>query len=103
MKIAITCNEDEKITSNLNEAELYRVYDVERGKVMSSELVRTISAGHRVIAPFLADKDVEALICGEADKQAKRIYARYGLVLYSGHTGDIKEIISSFLEGSFNY
>ena len=103
MKIAITCDEDETISANLNEAELYRVYDVENGNVKSSELVRTISAGHRVIAPFLADKDVEALICGNADKQAQRIYARYGLVLYSGHKGSIADSIKSFLSGTFEY
>lgn len=103
MKIAITCDEEEKIYPNLDDAELYRVYDIEDGSIKGSELVRTISAGHRVIAPFLADKDVEALICGEADKQAQRIYSRYGLILYSGHTGKIADIIQSFLSGTFNY
>lgn len=103
MKIAVTCDEDENVALSLNDSELYRVYDIENGSIKGSELVRTISAGHRVIAPFLADKDVEALICGEADKQAKRIYARYGLILYSGHRGNISQIISSFLEGSFKY
>lgn len=103
MKIAVTCDEDENISLSLNDSELYRVYSIENGVVKSSELVRTIRAGHRVIAPFLADKDVEALICGDADKQAQRIYARYGLVLYSGHKGNITKIINSFLEGNFKY
>ena len=103
MKIAVTCDEEEKIAPNLKDAELYRIYEIEGGKIKSSELVRTISAGHRVIAPFLADKDVEALICGEADSQAKRIYARHGLVLYSEQTGNLNQTVENFLSGEFNY
>lgn len=103
MKIAVTCEEDGLIAQKLADAELYRIYDIESGVVKNSELVRTISAGHKVIAPFLADKDVEALICGEVDKQAKRIYSRYGLVLYSGKNGNSNDIINDFITGSFEY
>ncbi len=103
MKIAIACDEDEKVKERLEDAELYRVYEIEGGEIKKSELVRTINAGHHIIAPFLADKSVEALICGEADKNAKRIYARHGLVLYTENKGYLKEIIGNFISGNFEY
>ena len=103
MKIAITCDENEVVSENLADSELYRIYEIEGGVVKGSELVRTINAGHKVIAPFLADKDVEALICGNADKHAKRIYARCGLILYSEKFGPLQEIIENFLTGAFEY
>ncbi len=103
MKIAIACDEDETVKERLEDAELYRVYEIIEGDIKNSELVRTINAGHHVIAPFLADKSVEALICGEADKQAKRIYARNGLVLYPENKGYLKEIINNFISGNFKY
>ncbi len=103
MKIAIACDEDESVKERLEDAELYRVYEIESGSIKSSELIRTINAGHNIIAQFLADKSVEALICGSADKHAKRIYARHGLVLYSENKGALKEIINNFLSGNFEY
>ena len=103
MKIAISCDEDEKVIENLSDAELYRVYDIEDGSVKGSELIRTINAGHNIIAPFLADKSVEALICGNVDKHAKRIYARHGLILYSEKSGLLKDIIEDFLSRNFEY
>ena len=102
MKIAVTCTEKETI-ENLADAELFRVYEIENGSIKDSELIRTINAGHRIIAPFLADKSVEALICGKADKQAKRIYSRHGLILYPEQTGTSEETIKNFLNGEFNY
>ena len=103
MKIAVACNENETITENLIDAEWYRVYEIENGAVKGSELIKTINAGHNVIAPFLADRAVEALICGIADKHAKRIYARHGLILYPEKKGGVKEIIEKFLSGLFDY
>lgn len=103
MKIAVTCEEDGAIAKELVNAELYRIYEIECGTVKDSELVRTISAGHKIIAPFLADKDVEALICGEVDKNAKRVYSRYGVILYSGNLGDANSILEKFLIGDFEY
>ena len=103
MRIAVTCEEDGLIVKNLSDAELYRIYEIEAGEVKSSELVRTINAGAKVIAPFLADKDVEALICGVADRNAKRVYSRYGLILYADNAGQANEVIESFLNGTFEY
>lgn len=102
MRIAVTCTEKETI-ENLADAELFRVYEIENGNIKESELIRTINAGHRIIAPFLADKSVEALICGRADNQAKRIYSRHGLILYPEHSGTPDETIKNFLKGEFNY
>ncbi len=102
MRIAVTCTEQETI-ENLAEAELFRIYEIENGSIKDSELVRTINAGHRIIAPFLADKSVEALICGKIDKQAKRIYSRHGLLLYPEQSGPAEQIVKNFLSGQFKY
>ena len=102
MIIAVTCTENETIET-LSDAELFRVYEIENGNIKGSELIRTINAGHRIIAPFLAQKSVEALICGKADTKAKRIYGRHGLVLYPEQTGNTEETIKNFLSGKFNY
>lgn len=103
MKIAVTCDENQAIAENLLDAEWFKIYEIENGAIKDSELVHTINAGHKIIAPFLADKDVEALICGFADGQAKRIYARFGLILYSKKTGLAQDIIDKFISGEFDY
>ena len=103
MKIAVTCDENQAVAQTLLDAEWFRVYEIENGEVKSSELIHTINVGHSSLASFLAERDVEALICGVADNQAKRTYARCGLILYSGKSGVAQDVIDNFISGCFEY
>ncbi len=70
MKIAVTYNEGE-IFQHFGHSEKFKLYDVEDGKIVSSEVVDTNGSGHGALAGFLKDKNVNVLICGGIGGGAK--------------------------------
>ena len=63
MKIAVTY-ENGQVFQHFGHTEAFKVYEVEDGKVISSEVIGTEGHGHGALAGFLAGKGVKTLICG---------------------------------------
>ena len=64
MKVAVTYDENEMVFQHFGHTERFKLYEIENGEVVSSELVDTAGAGHEALAAFLAGLGVQTLICG---------------------------------------
>ena len=102
MKIAVTYNEGE-IFQHFGHSEKFKLYDVEDGKVLSSEVVDTNGSGHGALAVFLKDKNVNVLICGGIGGGAKNALSANGIEIYPGAKGNADEQVQSFLAGNLSY
>ena len=102
MKIAVTY-ENGQVFQHFGHTEQFKVYDVEDGKITSSEIVDTDGQGHGALAGFLFGGGVDVLICGGIGGGARNALAEAGIQLYPGATGDADEQVASFLAGSLNY
>ena len=63
MKIAVTYDNG-NIFQHFGKTEFFKVYEVEDGKVVSSEVIGSNGVGHGALAGLLADRAVDVLICG---------------------------------------
>ena len=63
MKIAVTY-ENGNIFQHFGRTEYFKVYEVEDGKILSSEVISSNGIGHGALAGLLADRDIRTLICG---------------------------------------
>ena len=63
MKIAVT-HENGQVFQHFGHTKEFKVYEVEDGKIVSSEIVDTNGQGHGALAGLLADEDIKVLICG---------------------------------------
>ena len=63
MKIAVTY-ENGQIFQHFGHTEQFKIYTVEDGKIVSSEVVDTNGSGHGALAGFLAEQNISVLICG---------------------------------------
>ncbi len=63
MKIAVTY-ENGEIFQHFGHTSQFKVYVVEDGKILSSEIIDTNGQGHGALAGFLFGGGVDALICG---------------------------------------
>ena len=63
MRIAVTYDYGE-VFQHFGHTEQFKLYEVEDGKVISSEITGTDGSGHEAMAGFLAGKGVDVLICG---------------------------------------
>ena len=102
MKIAVTY-QDGEIFQHFGHTQQFKVYQVEEGKVVSSEVVGTDGFGHGALAGFLQERGVEVLICGGIGGGARNALAEAGIKLYPGAWGDADAQVNSFLAGNLNY
>ena len=87
MKVAVTY-EDGKVFQHFGRTEQFKVYDVEDGKVVSSEVMGSNGIGHEALAFLLAEKSIDVLICGGMGAGAQAALEEAGLKVFSGTEGD---------------
>lgn len=98
MKVAVTY-EDGKVFEHFGRTEQFKVYEINDGKVESSEILSSDGVGHEALADLLAEKDIKVLICGGMGSGAKAALEDAGLEVYSGQSGDADEVVESYLKG----
>lgn len=102
MRIAVTY-ENGQIFQHFGHTETMKFYDIEDGKVVSSEVVDTNGSGHGALAGFLADHGVKALICGGIGGGARNALADAGITLYPGASGSADDAVAALLAGHLDY
>ena len=98
MRIAVTY-ENGEIFQHFGHTEQFGLYDVEDGKIVSSEVVDTAGSGHGALAGMLSALHVDALICGGIGGGAQQALAAAGIRLYAGVTGSADAAAQALAEG----
>ena len=102
MVIAVTY-ENGQVFQHFGHSEFFKIYQVEDGKILSSQVVSTNGQGHGALAGFLSDFKVQALICGGIGGGAKTALGQMGILLFPGVKGDADEAVQSLLANELNY
>ena len=102
MKIAVTY-ENGEVFQHFGHTEQFKVYEVEDGKIVSSEVVDTNGQGHGALAGFLFSSGIDVLICGGIGGGARNALAEAGIQLYPGAMGNADAQVESFLKGTLSY
>jgi predicted Fe-Mo cluster-binding NifX family protein len=91
------------VFQHFGQSEAFKVYTVEEGAVVSSEVVPTNGHGHGALAGFLKGLGVSALICGGIGGGARAALADAGIELYPGVSGPADESVLALLTGKLVY
>jgi len=102
MKVAVTY-ENGQIFQHFGHTEQFKIYVVEEGKILSSQVVDTLGSGHGALAGFLSMLGVEVLICGGIGGGAQNALAQAGIRLFGGVQGDADKAVESFAAGTLSY
>ena len=102
MRIAVTY-ENGYIFQHFGHTAQFKVYEVNNGKVVSSEVVDTNGSGHGALAGVLTMLNAEVLICGGIGGGAQMALAQAGIRLYGGVSGDADEAVELFLADMLEY
>ena len=98
MKIAATY-ENGNIFQHFGRTETFKVYEVEDGRVVSSEVIGSDGIGHGALAGLLADRDIQVLICGGLGGGAMNALAEAGIEVCAGASGNADEAVEAYLRG----
>lgn len=102
MKIAVTY-ENGDIFQHFGHTQEFKVYEVENGKILSSQVVDTNGQGHGALAGVLNVLQVDVLICGGIGGGAQAALADAGIRLYGGVSGNADAAVESLLAGTLVY
>ncbi|MBO5130182.1 MAG: NifB/NifX family molybdenum-iron cluster-binding protein [Oscillospiraceae bacterium] len=102
MTIAVTY-ENEMIYQHFGHTAQFKLYQVENGAVVSSQVVDTLGSGHGALAGFLAAHQVDTLICGGIGGGAQMALAQAGIKLYGGVCGEADAAVEALLAGDLEY
>ena len=98
MKIAVTY-ENGEVFQHFGHTEQFKVYDVQDGAVVSSEIIGSNGSGHGALASLLAERKIDVLICGGIGGGAQAALSDCGIELYAGASGSADEAVAAYLRG----
>lgn len=102
MRIAVTY-ENGQIFQHFGHTQQFKVYDIEEGKITSSEVVDTNGIGHGALAGVLNALNADILICGGIGGGAQAALAAAGIKLYGGASGDADKAVEDYLAGNLDF
>lgn len=102
MRIAVAY-ENGEIFQHFGHTGHFKFYNIEDGKIVSSEVSDTNGSGHGALADFLAEGKADVLICGGIGGGAQIALAEAGIRLYGGVQGNADEAVDAFLAGTLSF
>ena len=102
MKLAVTY-ENGQIFQHFGRTAQFKLYDIEDGQIVRSEVVDTNGSGHGALAGFLMQRGVDTLICGGIGGGAQAALANAGIRLFGGVNGDADAAAEALVNGTLNF
>lgn len=99
MRVAVTYDNG-NVFGHFGKTEQFKVYDVEDGKVVNSQILGTNGEGCGALAGILNIADVDALICGGIGGGAVNAIEEAGIKLYAGASGNTDAAVEALIAGT---
>ena len=98
MRIAVPFANGE-VFQHFGHTENFKLYEIEAGQIVSSEIIGTNGSGHEALANFLASLSVNILVCGGIGDGAQAALTDAGIEICSGAQGDADAAVTAYLNG----
>lgn len=97
-RIAVTY-ENGEVFQHFGHTEEFKVYEVEDGKIVNSEIIGSNGSGHGALAGLLGENRIDVLICGGIGGGAQAALQERGIELCAGASGNADEAVKAYLSG----
>ena len=98
-KIAVN-HKDGNVFQHFGQTTEFKIYDIEDGKIIKSEVVDTNGAKHQEIITFLLNQNINTVILGAMCMGARARLMNANIQFRSGAEGNCDEIVERFLNGT---
>lgn len=102
MKIAVTY-ENGNVFQHFGHTGQFKVFEIQDGKIVKTEIVDTNGNGHGALAGMLSALEVDTLICGGIGAGAQNALSEAGIRLYGGVSGSADEAVEALLAGNLAF
>ncbi len=97
-RIAVTY-ENGEVFQHFGHTEEFKVYEVEDGQILNSEIIGSNGSGHGALAGLLDENKIDVLICGGIGGGAQAALSERGIELCAGASGNADEAVKAYLSG----
>ena len=98
MRIAVTY-ENGQVFQHFGHTDEFKIYEIEDGKVISTEIIGSNGSGHSALAALLDERKIDVLICGGIGGGAQAALAERGIELCAGADGNADQAVEAYLRG----
>ncbi len=99
MKLAAAFNkENNTISESFCSTKHFKIYDIENGSVICSEVVGTMQGDTEQMVGLLCMFEADGVICSSIEEEAETQLYDEGIELYSGFYGDPDEAVEFLTE-----
>lgn len=98
MKIAVA-TEGSNVSGHFGKCENFTIAEIENSEVKNKVVVNTQGNQHGLLPAFLASHNVNVVIAGGMGEGARQGLTSKGIEIITGASGNIDEVINSFLNG----
>ena len=103
MKVAVTYEKETgNVFQHFGKTQFFKIYQIEDGKIIASEVTDNRGNGHHALPPFLKSLGVDVLILGNRGQGAIDAIAAAGLKEMPGITGSADKAAELFAKGELN-
>ncbi|MBO4456646.1 MAG: DUF134 domain-containing protein [Butyrivibrio sp.] len=101
MRVAVTYDNG-NVFGHFGRTEQFKVYDIEDGKIVNSQILGTNGEGCGALAGILNIADVDTLICGGIGGGAVNAIEEAGIKLYAGVSGSTDAAVEALVAGTLD-
>ncbi len=98
MKIAATY-QNGQIFQHFGHTEQFKIYEIEDGRIVSSEVVGNGGNGHEALTVYLRNMGVTRLMCGGIGGGAISALSKMGIEVYPGLSGNPDDFAGKVASG----
>ena len=98
MKIAVPY-ENGQIFHHFGRSAQFKLYEVENGQLLRSEVVSTNGQGHGALVGFLVQQGADVVLCGGIGTGAQVALMQVGIQLFGGLSGAADSAVADYLAG----
>lgn len=91
--------EDGKVFEHFGHTKQFKLYEIWDGKIEDTAVVQPFEEGHDAMAYFLADYNVDALICGGIGEGARNALDHFQIRIMAGVKGEADAVVEEFIAG----
>ncbi|OQY39259.1 MAG: dinitrogenase iron-molybdenum cofactor [Spirochaetaceae bacterium 4572_7] len=99
MRIGIPTNDRKIVEGHFGHCKEFAMFNVEDGKILSTDYIAPPAHEPGVIPKFLADNNADAIICGGMGQMAINLFNENNIDVILGAQGSVDDNLQEFIKG----
>lgn len=103
MRISVNYDDDGSIFQHFGRTRMFKLYDIEDGKVAGTRMLPAVPGGHGALPQQLKENGVDMVICGGMGMPMLQNLQACGLQICANVSGSADGAVQAYLDGTLEF